>query len=486
MNRISAIAHDLAGLWMMFAGTFVLPLAWSLAVEDGIHMSFVIAGAGSLVLGLVLRLMTRHSKRELLPRESGLLVVVGLFSLAALAAVPFLLALPGMSITDAFFEASAGLTTTGATVITGLEYIPQSLNIWRHAMQWYGGMGIIVLAVAILPVLGVGGMQLFKGETPGPMKEGKLTPRVTQTARHLWLIYAVLTAACMVSLHLAGLSWFESVTHAFSALSLGGFSTRDAGIESFDLIGVEVVLGIFMMIAVTNFATHFTALRQRSLKAYINDSEAYASWLLIIASGFILAFYLYDHEHLYPDFLVALRHALFGAIALGTSSGYGSTNYGIWPIFGGMWILLLGCVASSAGSTGGGIKMIRALILLKQTRRELARIVHPKQVKPLAISGQPIPTKVIMAVLGFMLLYGVTITVLIFVMLATGMDFMSAVTGVISIVNNIGPALGLLGPSGNYAQLSDFQTWVMAIAMIAGRLELLTFAVIFTLAFWRR
>ncbi len=486
MNRFPAIAHDLAGLWMMFAGTFALPLAWSLAVEDGIHMSFILAAAGSLVGGLALRLLTRGSKRELHPREGSLLVVLGWFSMTALAAIPFLIALPAMSFTDAFFEASSGLTTTGATVITGLEYLPQSLNIWRHALQWFGGMGIIVLAVAILPLLGVGGMQLFKAETPGPMKEGKLTPRVAQTARYLWLIYAALTAACIIALHLVGMNWFESVAHAFSALALGGFSTRDASIESFNSVGVEVVLGIFMMIAVTNFATHFSALRQRSLKPYFDDNEAYASWSLIIASGLILAFYLYSHEHLYPDFWLALRHALFNAVALGTSTGYASTDYAIWPIFGGMWILLLGCVASSAGSTGGGIKMIRALILLKQTRRELARIVHPKQVKPLAISGQPIPTKVIMAVLGFMLLYGVTITVLTFVMLATGLDFTSALTGVVSIVNNIGPALGMLGPSGNYAHLSDFQTWVLAIAMIAGRLELLTFAVIFTAAFWRR
>lgn len=486
MNRISAIAHVLGGLWMVFAATFLLPLAWSLGVGDGMHGSFVIAASASFLAGLALFFATRRSKRELHPREGCLLVVLGWFSMIALASVPFLLAIPGISVTDAFFEATSGLTTTGATVISGLEYLPQSINLWRHALQWYGGMGIIVLAVAILPLLGVGGMQLFKAETPGPMKEGKLTPRITQTAKYLWMIYASLTVACILALHVAGMNWFESVSHAFSALALGGFSTRDGSIESFNSVGIEVVLAIFMMIAVTNFATHFTALRQRSLKAYLHDSEAFASWTLILLSGVGLALYLWDYEHLYPDFVPALRHALFNAVALGTSTGYASTDYGIWPIFGGMWILLLGCVASSAGSTGGGIKMIRALILLKQTRRELSRIVHPKQVKPLAINGQPISTKVIMAVLGFMLLYGVTITVLIFVMLATGMDFMSAVTGVISIVNNIGPALGTLGPSGNYAQLSDFQTWVMAIAMVAGRLELLTFAVIFTATFWRR
>ena len=486
MNRISAIAHVLGGLWMVFAATFALPLAWSLAVQDGVHASFVVAAAATFTAGLVLHIVTRHDKRELHPREGCLLVVLGWFSMTGLASVPFLLALPGMSVTDAFFEATSGLTTTGATVISGLEYLPQSINIWRHALQWYGGMGIIVLAVAILPLLGVGGMQLFKAETPGPMKEGKLTPRITQTAKYLWLIYASLTALCILALRLVGMEWFDAVAHSFSALALGGFSTRDGSIESFNSVGVEVVLAVFMMIAVTNFATHFTALRQRSLKVYLHDNEAFASWTLILLSGLGIALFLWDYEHLYPDLGLALRHALFNAVALGTSTGYASTDYSIWPIFASAWILFLGTFASSAGSTGGGIKMIRALILLKQTKRELARIVHPKQIKPLTINGQVIDTKVVLAVLGFMLLYGATITILTFVMLATGLDFLSSVTGVVSIVNNIGPALGMLGPSGNYAHLSDFQTWVLAVAMIAGRLELLTFAVIFTAAFWRR
>ena len=485
MNRLLVIAHVLGGMLMVFAATFALPLAWSVAVGDGSHASFLVSGASCLFVGAVVWAATRRYRRELEPRDGALLVVIGWLLMSLAGALPFILELPELSFTDACFEAIAGLTTTGATVITGIEQLPQSVNVWRHALQWYGGMGIIVMAVAILPMLGVGGMQLFKAEMPGPMKERKLTPRITQTAKALWLIYIGLTVACILALRWAGLDWFEAVCHAFSALALGGFSTRDANIQDFQSQAVEAVLSGFMLVAVLNFSTHFLALRERSLRVYLHDIETRSVLGLILASALGLAAYLFLSGQ-YPSFGESLRHAAFNTISLGTSTGYMSQDYASWPVFAPLWMLFLACVGSSAGSTGGGIKMVRTLVLVKQTRRELNRLVHPRAIAPLTINGHIIENRTIFAVLGYMLLWGATHIVLTFVMLATGLDFMSAFSVVVAAVNNLGPALGDFGPTGNYAPLSDFQTWLLAIAMVAGRLELLTFFVVLMPAFWRR
>lgn len=485
MNRLLVIAPVLGGMLMLFSVTFVLPLAWSLAVDDGTHVSFFLSGVGCLVAGGLLWGATRRFRRELEPRDGCLLAVLGWLLMSVAGAAPLVLEIPGLSFTHAYFEAIAGLTTTGATVLSGLERLPQSINVWRHAMQWYGGMGIIVLAVAVLPILGVGGMQLFKAEMPGPMKESKLTPRITQTAKALWLIYTGMTAACIVCLHWAGMDWFEAVCHAFSAMALGGFSTHDGSIESFQSPAIEAVLGAFMLMAVLNFSTHFVAIRQRSLRVYLRDAEAPSVLLLILGSSLALGTYLYAVGR-YPSFGEALRYATFNTISVSTSTGYMSQDYAAWPMFVPIWMLFLACVGSSAGSTGGGIKMIRALILLKQAGRELHRLVHPRAIAPLTVNGHVIENRIIFAVLGYMLLWGLTQLALTLVMLAGGLDFMSAFSAVIASVNNLGPALGEFGPTHNYASLSTFQTWLLAIAMLAGRLELLTFFVILTPAFWRR
>jgi trk system potassium uptake protein TrkH len=415
-----------------------------------------------------------------------LLVVLGWLVMAIASAVPLRLEIEGLSLTRAFFEAIAGLTTTGATVLNGLEGLPQSVNIWRHAMQWYGGMGIIVMAIAILPMIGVGGMQMFKAEMAGPMKEAKLTPRITETAKYLWLIYIGLTLLCLLSLRfIGGQSWFDSVCHAFSALALGGFSNRDSSIADFDSPVVEAILVVFMLIAVLNFATHFRALRARSVAPYFRDPEVRAVLGLLLCSALGLGVYLYL-VGVYDSLAGALRHALFNTVSVGTSTGYMSQDYAGWPAFVPIWLLLLACFGSSAGSTGGGIKMIRSLILLRQTGRELARIVHPRAISPLTINGQIIETRIILAVLGFMLLWGVTQLVVSFLLLASGLDFVTAFSVAIATVNNLGPALGEFGPTSNYSSLNDFQTWLLAFAMLAGRLELLTFFVVLTPAFWRR
>ena len=485
MRRILVTGHVLGGFLVLFSLAFALPLGWSLQVGDGAHRGFAYAAGAAVTVGVLLWTMTRRVGRELQARDGALLVVACWVSATLVSTIPFLTELPLLSFTDAFFEAMSGLTTTGSTVLSGLDSLPQSLNIWRHALQWFGGMGIIVLAVAVLPLLGVGGMQLYKAETPGPIKEGKLTPRIAQTAKYLWLLYASLTVLCMLSLRAAGLSWFESVCHAFSTLALGGFSTRDASISGFESPLVEGIMIVFMMIAVLNFATHFSALRQRSLRVYWRDAEAFSVIAVILFSCLLLGTFLY-WQGVYPSFEESLRHASFNVVSLATSSGFMSDDYAQWPLFASMWLMLLATVGSSAGSTGGGIKMIRAIILVRQAGHELLRLMHPRAVRPLLVGGQVIEQRVILAVLGFMLLWGVTTTVLVFAMLATGLDFVTAVTVVVACVNNLGPGLGAHGPASNYQALSDVQTWMMAFAMLAGRLELLTFFVVLTPAFWRK
>jgi trk system potassium uptake protein TrkH len=485
LQRVLAIAHVLGGLLMVMAATYLLPIGWSVAVGDGTTDSFVEAAIGTVAVGFALWGPTRRYRRELQARDGCLLVVLCWVAMAGAATVPFLLEIEGIGFTDAFFESMSALTTTGATVLTGLDGLPQSLNLWRHALQWFGGMGIIVLAIAVLPLLGVGGMQLFKAEMPGPMKEKKLTPRITQTAKYLWLIYVAMTALCIVSLRAAGMGWFDAVCHGFSALALGGFSTRDDSVAGFDSPAVEIVLAVFMLLAVVNFTSHFLALRTRSLSVYLHDVEARWVWKSIAVAIVALAVFLW-WSGTYPDPAQALRIAAFKTVSMATSSGYTGADYEQWPPFAGMTLLLLGGLCSSSGSTGGGIKMARTLVLFKQAGRELLRMSHPRAVRPLMLGRTPVGDQVVLAVLGFMLLYGATLVGTTMLLLATGLDATSAFGGAFACLNNIGPALGVLGPSRNYQALDDFQTWVCTCAMLAGRLELLTFFALLTPAFWRR
>jgi trk system potassium uptake protein TrkH len=485
VERLLVVAHLLGSLLMLFSLVYAVPIVWSLHAADGMVFAFGASFAACLGAGLAMWLATRRFRRELQPRDGALLVVLVWFVLSLAAAPPILAARPELSLVEAVFEAVSALTTTGATVITGLEHLPQSVNLWRHLLQWLGGMGLIVLAVAVLPLLGVGGMQLFKAETPGPMKEGKLTPRITQTAKYLWFIYLVLTLACFAGLRLAGMDSFEALCHAFSTVANGGFSTRDASVAAFDSVLIELVMVFFMLICAINFASHFLMLRGRSLSAYGRDIET-VPMLVLIAASVIGLSVLLRIEGVYATTPEALRHALFNTVSVATSAGFSSQDYSAWPILAPVWMLFLACVASSAGSTGGGIKMVRALILIKQAGRELGRLAHPRAVLLLTLKGARVDNQVIFAVLSFMLLWGATHLVLTFILLLTGLDFGSALALVVASVNNLGPALGEYGPAGNFASLSDFQTLLLGLAMIAGRLELMTFFVVLMPAFWRR
>nr|MBP6801394.1 TrkH family potassium uptake protein [Zoogloea sp.] len=404
---------------------------------------------------------------------------------ASIATIPLLLVYDTMSFTDAFFETISGLTTTGATVMTNLDHAPPAINLWRHELNWLGGMGIIVLAVAVLPMLGVGGMQLYKAETPGPMKDAKLTARIADTAKALWLVYVGFTIACTLLLQQAGLSWLDAICHTFAAMSLGGFSTRDASVGAFDNPQVEFILIVFMMIAAMNFATHFLAIRGRDLRTYWRDMEVRGVIGLIVASCFGVALYVWL-EGTYEDYPTALRHVSFNLVSIGLSSGFVSQDYEKWPVFAPLWMMFLANITCSSGSTGGGIKMIRTLILAKQANRELTRLVHPAIVNPVKVGGSPIPNNVVIAVLGFIFLYFMSVVMLTFLLILSGLDFISALGAVVGSITNAGPGLGVVGPSSNYAGLTDFQTWVCSFTMLLGRLEVLSLAVVFTPQFWRK
>jgi len=486
MQRTLTVIHALGLMLVVFSAAYALPVATALIYEDGaMLLDFLLAMVWTASAGVLMWLLTRRYKGELSIRHGYLLVVTMWTAMPAFATIPLLLTIPGLSFTDAYFETMSGMTTTGATVLTGLDTLPPAINIWRHELNWLGGLGIIVLAVAVLPLLGIGGRQLFRAETPGPMKESALTPRIADTARNLWAVYLGITLACIGALKWAGMDWLDAVCHAFSAMGLGGFSTHDASVGYFDSPLIEFVMIVFMLFAVINFATHFLVLRSRSFMPYRYDAEAVASLGLILGSCAGIAVFLWWND-VYPEFLTALRHASFNVVSIATSSGYASVDYGQWPVFAPLWMMFLACIAASSGSSGGGIKMMRTLVLFKQAGREFLRLLHPAVVNPMKIGGHVVANNIVFAVLGFIFLYFMTIATLTFVLLISGMDFITAFSAVLACVNNFGPGLGQVGPASNYAVLTDFQTWVCAFGMLVGRLEIFTVLILFTPHFWRR
>ena len=469
----------------VFGITYTLPFITAVIAHDGTASDFVLAALVSCGLGLAIAAFTRRRRRELKPRDGFLLVTVGWVLMSASATIPLLLALPGLSFTDAFFETMSGLTTTGATVLTGLDSLPPAINLWRHALHWFGGLGIIVLAVAILPLLGVGGMQLYKAESLGPVKDEKLTPRITATAKSLWLVYTLITVAGIIALRACGMSWLDAICHAFSAMGLGGFSTHDASIAWFNSPAIELVLMVLMVLASLNFARHFLALRRLTLRPYTQDPEAKAIIAVLAISVLGIAILL-TWDNVYPSFATSLRHAAFNVISMATTTGFVTQDFSKWPVFAPIWMLFLTSIVCSTGSAGGGIKMFRTLLLARQAGREIKLLVHPSAVVPVRIGGKTIPDRVGDSVLAFIFLYFMAVVLLTFALLLTGLDFDSSFSAIVASINNTGPGLGAVGPIKSYQVLSDTQTWICTLAMLLGRLEVFSVVVLFTPAFWRK
>jgi trk system potassium uptake protein TrkH len=483
--RFAPLAQTFGLIIMIFGLSLVVPAAISHLLGDGAESAYDETLMGIFACGALLWLLARRHRGELQVRDGFLLVALAWTVLPAFATLPLLLLLPDLSFTDAYFETVSGLTTSGATTLSELDKLPPSINVWRTQLVWMGGMGVMVLAVAILPLLGVGGAQMFKAETPGPMKDTKLTPRITETAKGLWAVYFGMTFVCIVSLRLAGMTWLDALIHAFSTMGLGGFSSHDASFGYWDSPAIEAVTIIFMLAASLNFATHFLAVRRRSLLPYARDPEAGMVMLAMLGSVLMIALYLW-WTATYPSFWTALRFSAFNVVSIASTTGFANTDFALWPIFAPLWMLYLSCFATSSGSTGGGMKMIRALVLLKQSVREFTRIIHPRAMVPLKISGHAVENNLIFAVLAFMLVYGATMVGMSLLLTATGLDFITAFSAVAACINNMGPGLGQVGPATTYAVLTDFQTWVCTAAMLLGRLELFTLLVVFTPAFWRK
>jgi trk system potassium uptake protein TrkH len=405
-------------------------------------------------------------------------VVLGL-----VGSLPLILAeKPHLSVTDAVFESLSGLTTTGATVITGLDDLPASILFYRQQLQWLGGMGIIVLAVAIMPMLGVGGMQLYRAETPGPLKDAKLTPRITETAKALWYIYLGLTIVCGVCYWFAGMTAFDAIGHSFSTISIGGFSTHDQSIGYFESATIEMIAVIFMVLAGMNYALHFTAWRSFSLRPYLHDSEVKTYLVVLLLVTAITVVYLY-YTHTFILFSDALHVGLFQVISIGTTTGFTTTEYFVWQGFLPVLLLFVSFIGGCAGSTGGGMKVIRFLLLLKQGHREIMRLIHPNAQIPVKIGQKPIPDRVLQAIWGFFAAYvGSFVVIMLFVM-ATGLDQVTAFSAVAACMNNLGPGLGDVG--ANYVGINDPAKWALSFAMLLGRLEVFTLVVLFSRAFWR-
>jgi trk system potassium uptake protein TrkH len=467
----------------MFSLTMLPPIAFSLYYEDNSWLPFVEGFGLTLAAGILIWLPVHRSRKDLRLRDGFLVVAAFWTVLGTFGAAPLYFADGlSLSITDAVFESMSGLTTTGATILTGLDELPVSILYYRQQLQWLGGMGIIVLAVAVLPMLGVGGMQLYRAEAPGPVKDTKLTPRITETAKALWYVYLAFTIACMLAYRVAGMGWFDALCHAFSTVAIGGFSPHDASMAYFDSALVDIVAIVFMFIAGINFSLHFFAWRYVSIKHYFRDSEfkAYSAMLLTLSTIVVLAlFYSRGMDDPGQTFI----NGVFQAVSIATTTGFTTENFSVWP--GALPVLLIfaSFVGGSAGSTAGGIKVIRWLLIYKQGAREVARLVHPNAEIPVKLGNSAVQPRVVDAVWGFFAVYIVVFGVMLLLMMTTGLDQVTAFSAVAATLNNLGPGLGDV--TSGFMTLSDAAKWVSVAGMLLGRLEIFTLLVLITPTFWR-
>ncbi|MGQ7260975.1 TrkH family potassium uptake protein [Vreelandella sp. V005] len=480
---LRVILRILGLLLMLFSLTMLPPTLISLWFRDGVWSAYISGIAISVATGLLLYLPNRRSQKELRIRDGFIIAAMFWTVLALFGSLPLMLFGEGsLSITDAVFESFSGLTTTGATVITGIDFLPESILYYRQQLQWLGGMGIVVLAVAILPTLGVGGMALYRTEIPGPLKDSKLTPRITETAKALWYIYATLTVACMVAYMLAGMSWFDALSHSFSTIANGGFSTYDASIGYFDSATIELICVAFMLISAFSFSLHFIAWREKSLMHYFHDPEARFLMLFLLALIVVtvLSLWLTDTY----DTLRGLRHGVFQVVSVATTAGFSVADFSMWPGALPFLLFVAAFVGGCSGSTGGGMKVIRIILILKQGMREIMRLIHPNAVIAVKVGKVSVPDSIAQAVWGFFSVYVLLFFFMLVGVMATGVDQVTAWTTVGSALNNLGPALG--EASAHYGEMPILAKWILVLAMLLGRLEIFTVLVLFTPAFWRR
>ncbi len=483
--QIGAIQRILGLLLMVFSASMLPPVLVGLIYDDGAIHPFIAAFGLTLITGIVTWLPVRGRRGDIRLRDGFVVVVLFWAVLGLFGALPFMLAEhPHMPFTDAVFESISGLTTTGATVLFNIDRLPHAVLFYRQQLQWLGGMGIVVLAVAIMPMLGIGGMQLYRAETPGPMKETKLTPRIAETAKALWYVYLALTVACALAYWIAGMGGFDAIAHAFSTVAIGGFSTHDANMGYY--VGqplVEAVAIVFMLASGVNFSLHFLAWRSRRIGHYFADAELRTYLIVIGIVAAITVVYLYA-TGVFEKPGETVMQGIFQAVSIGTTTGFTTHAFHTWPSFLPVLLLFSSFVGGCAGSTAGGMKVIRFLLLIKQGRREVMRVIHPNAVIPIKVGQKTLPNSVIDSVWGFFAAYVAVFSLFLLILMFTGEDQITAFSAVAACMNNLGPGLGAVG--ANYAAISDTAKWVLAVAMLLGRLEIFTLLVLLTPAFWRR
>ncbi len=478
--HIKGVVWTLALLIILFSFGMLVPALVAIYYHSGRADEFVLASLLVAILGVLMMAWAGQAPKQLSHKDGFLIVALAWIVLSFLGSVPFLTTGVASSVVDALFESTSGLTTTGATVLTGLDHLPRSILFWRSMQEWLGGMGIIVLAVAVMPLLGVGGMQLFRAETPGPVKD-KLTSRVTETAKVLWFIYLAITIVTCFSLWLAGMGLFDAVNHAMTTVAIGGFSTHDASIGHYDSLWIRGLIVLFMILAGINFTLHFVALRKGfSMTTYIHDEEfiAYVKWLfvLIFLVGFVT---LMSGSGTWDE-------VIFNTVAVATTTGFAVSDYGLWPQGATMLLLVAMFVGACAGSTGGGMKVVRVLLLFRQGMREVRRLIHPHAVIHVKIGQQSVQGSVVQALWGFFVLYMVCFAVVAVFVAMAGVDMMTAISAAAAAITNTGPGFGAVGPASTYANLPDMAKITLMFGMILGRLEIFTFFVLLIPEFWRK
>ena len=480
------ITVKILGLLLMFFSVLanLPPVFVSLIYSDGNADAFLISMAVVFIVGAILWAASARTHRELTTRDGFLVVTLFWTVLGTAGCLPFLLSNDiNLSVTDAVFESLSGLTTTGATVISGLDVLPKSILFYRQQLQWLGGMGIIVLAVALLPMLGIGGMQLYRAESPGPVKDNKLVPRLAETAKALWYIYLFLTVACAVAYWVAGMDLFDAIGHSFTTVAIGGFSTHDASMAYFDSSAIESVAIFFMFVAGINFALHFTSWQHRKFQPYWTDPEFkfYALILFIVSCVTISVLYF---SEVYGNFSDAFFIGLFQAVSVATTTGFTTADYSTWPLFLPYMLLYAAIIGACAGSTGGGMKVVRILLIFKQGIREVQRLIHPRATIPIKLGNDIVSDRVVESVWGFFAVYVMAFMVMLLALLATGLDIITAFSAVGACINNLGP--GLANVAQTYGELNAAAKWILCFAMLLGRLEVFTLLVLFMPMFWRR
>lgn len=469
-------------LLMVFSFSQLPPVVIDLVYAGNEYSSFLFSFALTFISGLILWLPFRKSVKDFRIREGVIVVVSFWFVLSLFATIPFLfIESMQMSFSDAFFESMSGLSTTGATVLSGLDNLPKSILYYRQQLQWLGGMGIIVLAVAILPMLGVGGMELYHAESSGISKQ-RLTPKLAQTAKKLWQIYLGFTVFCAAGYYIAGMSAFDAIGHSFSTVAIGGFSTHDASIGYFDSVAIESVAIVFMLLAGVNFSLHFFVWQKRNLRMYWQDSEFKTYVLILFLTSLIIIFYLVSSGY-YGSTGESFRHGIFQTVSIATTTGFASTNFSKWPFVLPVLLLFISFIGACAGSTGGGIKVVRILLMFKLATREVRRFIHPNAQINIKLNKKTVHSNVLASVWGFFSLYVIAFVVILVALMFAGLDQVSAFSATAASINNLGPGLNQVAI--NYNTVSDLAKWILSFSMLLGRLEILTLIVLLYKSFWR-